>query len=120
MPMLKSLETSSSYPEADAVVGSSVTDTGDLARLIGAHTPYDGRFELRIPGVYAIRRSRTDTNPVHYVQRPAVCIVAQGAKSLLLGNEVYEYDEEHMIVFSVELPLAGQITRASRSEPFLC
>jgi AraC-like DNA-binding protein len=37
----------------------------------------------------------------------------------LWGQEVYEYDASRMIVFSVALPVASQITRASHSEPYL-
>jgi AraC-like DNA-binding protein len=38
----------------------------------------------------------------------------------MLGQEVYEYDPSRMIAFSVDLPLAAQVTRASHSEPYLC
>lgn len=38
---------------------------------------------------------------------------------MMLGQEVYEYDESRMIAFSVDLPVAAQITRASTSKPFL-
>jgi AraC-like DNA-binding protein len=51
--------------------------------------------------------------------QPALCIVAQGAKSVMLGQEVYEYDASRMIAFSVDLPVTAQVTRASYSEPFL-
>jgi hypothetical protein len=44
-----------------------------------------------------------------------LCIVAQGAKSVLLGREVHEYDASRMLVFRV----AGQVTRATPSEPYL-
>jgi AraC-like DNA-binding protein len=87
--------------------------------LIRAYAPYDGRFELRIPGVYAVRLSRVNTEPVHLVQRPAICIIAQGAKRVLLGPEIYEYDASHMMVYSADLPLASQVTRASHGEPYL-
>jgi AraC-like DNA-binding protein len=56
---------------------------------------------------------------VHAVQRPTLCIVAQGAKSVTLGAEVYEYDASRMLVFSVDMPVAAQVTRASRWEPYL-
>ena len=36
-----------------------------------------------------------------------------------MGQEVYEYDSSRMIVFSVALPVAAQITQASHSEPYL-
>jgi AraC-like DNA-binding protein len=55
----------------------------------------------------------------HGVQHSAVCIVAQGAKSVMVGREIYEYDPSRMIVFSVDMPVASQVTRASLSEPFL-
>jgi hypothetical protein len=101
-------------------VGSSEPDVARLATLIKAYAPHDGSFELRIPGVHAIRRSRTYTELVHGVQQPALCIVAQGAKRVMVGREVYEYDASRMIAFSVDLPVAAQVTRASHSEPFLC
>jgi AraC-like DNA-binding protein len=100
-------------------VGSSEPDVGRLASLICAYTPHDGRFDLRIPGVHANRLSRTNTELVHATAQPALCLVAQGAKSVLLGQEVYEYDASRMLVFSVDLPVAGQVTRASQSEPYL-
>ncbi len=118
--MLKALDNPSPLPQVDAVVGLSEPDTRSLARLITAHAPSDGSFELRVPGVYAVRRSRTNTGLAHAMQRPALCIVAQGAKSVLLGQEVYEYDAARMIIFSVDLPVAAQVTQASHAEPFLC
>ena len=105
---------------SDTVVGSSEPDVVRLASLIRAYTPHDGRFELSIPGVHAIRVSRTNPELVHALQQPALCIVAQGAKSVLLGQEVYEYDASRMLVYSVDLPVAAQVTRASPSEPYLC
>lgn len=96
------------------------SDLARLAGLISTYAPHDGSFELHIPGVHAIRRSHVYTEKVHAVARPALCIVAQGAKSVMLGQEVYEYFPSRMITFSVDLPVAGQVTRASRSEPFLC
>jgi len=90
-----------------------------LASLIRAYAPHDGRFELRIPGVYAIRASRTNPELIHALQQPALCIIAQGAKSILLGQEVYEYDASRMLVYSVDLPVAAQITKASPAEPYL-
>jgi AraC-like DNA-binding protein len=92
----------------------------NLASLIKAYAPHDGSFELRIPGVHVIRRSQTYTELVHGVQQSAVCIVAQGEKSVMVGREVYEYNPSRVIVFSVDVPVASQVTRASHSEPFLC
>jgi AraC-like DNA-binding protein len=90
-----------------------------LARLIAACAPHDGSFELCIPGLHASRFSRINTECVYALRLPSLCIVAQGAKTVIVGQEVYEYDSSRMIVFSVALPVAAQITQASHSEPYL-
>ena len=90
-----------------------------LAHLIAAYAPHDGSFELRIPGLHASRFSRINRECVHALRLPSLCIVAQGAKTVIVGHEVYEYDSSSMIVFSVALPVAAQITQASHSEPYL-
>jgi AraC-like DNA-binding protein len=97
----------------------SEEDLIKLTSLIKAHTPYDGRFELRVPGVYAIRASRVNTELVHVVQVPALCIIAQGAKRVMIGQQVFEYDPSRMMVYSVDLPVASQVTRATSAEPYL-
>ncbi|MDQ5851673.1 MAG: AraC family transcriptional regulator [Chloroflexota bacterium] len=116
---MRVIDTSSPPPQADTIEGSSEPDVVRLAQLLRAYTPYDGRFELRIPGVHAIRASRPYTARVHTMQRPALCLVAQGAKSILLGQEAYAYDASRMLVASVDLPVAAQVTRASPAEPYL-
>jgi AraC-like DNA-binding protein len=119
-PILKSADNGSPMPRADAVVSPGEPDLRRLAGLISAHAPHDGRFGLGIPGLHAVRFSRTNTDLMHAVSQPTLCIVAQGAKSVMLGREVYEYDASRMLIFSVDLPVAGQVTRASHSEPYLC
>jgi AraC-like DNA-binding protein len=100
-------------------MGPSERDAAKLARLIAAYAPHDGSFELRIPGLHASRFSRSNTECFHSLRLPSLCIVAQGAKTAIVGQEVYEYDASRMIVFSVTLPVASQITQASHSEPYL-
>lgn len=90
-----------------------------LARLLAAHTPQDGSFETCIPGVHAIRASNTSAELVHGLHRPALCIVAQGAKTVMLGDESYEYDPSRMMIFSLDLPIAAMIRQASVAAPYL-
>lgn len=92
---------------------------GKLGRLISAYAPHDGSFELRIPGVRAIRFSRVNQECVHALSLPSLCIATQGAKTFIVGQDLFEYDATRMIVFSVALPVAAQVTRASQSEPYL-
>ena len=111
-------KTASSW-RADKLAGPNEPDTAKLARCIAAYAPHDGSFELRIPGLHASRFSRINTECFHSIRLPSLCIVAQGAKTVIVGQEVYEYDASRMIVFSVALPVASQITQASHSEPYL-
>jgi AraC-like DNA-binding protein len=104
---------------ADRVAEANEPDTTRLARLIAAYAPHDGSFELRIPGLYASRSSRINKECAHALRLPSLCIIAQGAKTVIVGRGVYEYDASRMIVFSVALPIAAQITQASHSEPYL-
>ncbi len=90
-----------------------------LARLLREHCPHDGRFQLGVPSAYAVRYSRPSGELIHAAQRPVLCVVAQGAKRLILGQEIYTYDPANMLVVSVDLPVAAQVVRASPSEPYL-
>lgn len=90
-----------------------------LARLLLAHAPQDGSFATCIPGVHAIRASHTSAELVHGLHRPALCIVAQGAKTVMLGDESYEYDPSRMMIFSLDLPIAAMIRQASVAAPYL-
>jgi AraC-like DNA-binding protein len=94
-------------------------DTSRLARQIAAYAPHDGSFQLGVPGWHAIRLSRVNEECVHAVRLPSLCIAAQGTKTFIVGQDVFEYDASRMIVFSVALPVAAQVTQASYSEPYL-
>lgn len=104
---------------ARAGAESNESDLEKLGRLIRAYAPHDGSFDLRIPGVYASRLSRVNKECAHVLRLPSLCIIAQGAKTVIVGQEVYEYDASRMIVFSVALPIAAQVTQASFGEPYL-
>lgn len=103
----------------EEVARSSEADIAQLAGRIAAYAPHDGTFELRIPGLHASRYSRTNKECVHALRLPCLSIIAQGAKTVIVGQEVFEYDLSRMLVYSVALPVAAQITQASYSEPYL-
>jgi AraC-like DNA-binding protein len=99
--------------------GGGVPEAARLARLLAAYAPHDGSFDMRIPGLMVSRLSRVEKACVHALRVSSLCIVAQGAKTVIVGDEVYEYDASQMIVFSVALPVAAQVTQATPSEPYL-
>ena len=90
-----------------------------LAALLAANAPCDGSFATCIPGLHAVRASRPSEELVHGLHRPALCIVAQGAKTVMLGEETYDYDPSRMLIFSLDLPIAAMIRQASAAAPYL-
>ena len=106
-------------PRIQNVDGDNPPDRARLAHLLAAYAPHDGSFEMRIPGLMVSRLSRVNKECVHALRVSSLCIVAQGAKAVIVGDEVYGYDASQMIVFSVALPVAAQVTQASPSEPYL-
>jgi AraC-like DNA-binding protein len=94
-------------------------DMARLANCISAYAPHDGVFDLHIPGLCVSRTTRTNSECTHSLRLPCLCLIAQGAKTVIVNQELYEYDPSRMLVFSVALPIAAQVTQASRTEPYL-
>jgi AraC-like DNA-binding protein len=67
----------------------------------------------------SIFRFEAPSEPQGIVQVPSVCIIAQGAKRVLLGEEIYDYDPDHFLITAVGLPVVAQVTSASRQTPYL-
>lgn len=91
----------------------------ELARLIDRHATEDGVHQTQIPRLSLIRASHP-TEPLHVLHEPALCIIAQGRKRVLLGDEVYLYGRDHYLVVSVDLAVSGQVVEAEPEKPYLC
>ncbi len=50
---------------------------------------------------------------------PRICVIAQGAKRVLIGGDKYVYDARHFLITSVDLPTFVQIIKASWEKPCL-
>ncbi|CEJ46585.1 Transcriptional regulator, AraC family [Umezakia ovalisporum] len=94
-------------------------DIPDLARIIARHTPQPGVFGTPVPGVSLIRANMPGM-PMPAVYEPSLCIIAQGAKTVSLGERRLHYDPSHCLVASVDLALIGQVTAATPDHPYLC
>jgi AraC-like DNA-binding protein len=76
-------------------------------------------FETPVPGVSLIRADAPGM-PMPTVYEPSLCIIAQGAKTVSLGERKLHYDPSHCLVASVGLALIGQVTAAAPDDPYLC
>src|SRR5215510_5562178 len=91
----------------------------ELADLIGRNIAADGMQATTIPRLFLMRASQL-TEPLPTVYEPALCIVAQGRKQVVLAEEVYFYGPGQCLVVSVDLPAVGQVIEATPAEPYLC
>jgi AraC-like DNA-binding protein len=71
-----------------------------------------------IPGLSLFRREEP-TEPIAGIYEPSICMVAQGAKRVMLADDTYVYDPHHYLITSVHLPTVVQIIEASPSKPYL-
>lgn len=91
----------------------------ELAVLIDRFSEVEGINETAIPGLKLIRVT-APTEPMHALHEPAICLVAQGRKQTMLGDQIFEYDGSKYLVVSVDVPIVGQVIEASPETPYLC
>jgi AraC-like DNA-binding protein len=91
----------------------------ELAALIAQYATADGMHDTGIPRLSLLRASRT-SEPIHAVYEPALCIVAQGRKQVMMGDSLFAYDRAQFLIVSVDVPVVGQIVEATPETPYLC
>jgi AraC-like DNA-binding protein len=89
----------------------------ELAERIARAVREDGTVET-LEGLH-LARSSSPTELGHGVSTPAFCVIAQGSKEILLGDELYRYDPNHYLITTAALPIAGRVTEASEERPYL-
>ncbi len=89
----------------------------ELVERLARAIPDDGILEV-FPGFFLARSCRP-TEMIHSVFRPAFCIIAQGSKQVMLGDEVFRYDSGHYLISTVDLPIISQVVEASIDQPYL-
>ena len=89
-----------------------------LGKSIARWTGKRDRFNTTIPGL-SLHRREEPSEPVSIMYEPLICVVAQGAKQVLLGDEAYVYDAQHFLITSVDLPTTVQVINASPQKPYL-
>ena len=96
----------------------TTTEQAKLAAAIERQTAADGVYDTAVP---ALRLSRfsAPSDLVALVYEPCLCVVAQGAKEVLLADETYGLDPAQSLLVSVDLPIAARVVEASPGRPYL-
>jgi AraC-like DNA-binding protein len=89
-----------------------------LGKSIARWTDKGDKVMTAVPGLSLYRREEP-TQPTIIMYEPRICVIAQGAKRVLLGDDTYEYDAHHFLMTSVDLPTVVQVIKASREKPYL-
>jgi AraC-like DNA-binding protein len=91
----------------------------ELGALVQRYSSGEGMHPTTIAGVHGIRLSAPQVQ-LPAVYRPCFCVIVQGAKQVLLQDEIYRYAPSQFIAVAVDLPLVGQVLEASADAPYLC
>jgi AraC-like DNA-binding protein len=90
-----------------------------LATSLLQCVPTPGLHATPVPGV-SVSRADSPSQPLASVYEPSICIVLQGRKRAVVGDEIYTYDPFNYLVVSVSLPARSHILQATPEKPYLC
>lgn len=91
---------------------------GRLTFAVERRTGADGAYETAVPALHLSRFSAPSAL-VAFVYEPCLCVVAQGAKEVVLAGEPYRLDSARSLLVSVDLPVAARVVEATPSRPYL-
>lgn len=85
------------------------TETHDAGGAY-AHTP--------TPGLGMVRATEP-SELVRAISRPLICLVLQGAKTVTMGAQTFEFSAGESLLITADVPIVSQIVRASAAHPYL-
>lgn len=97
---------------------SMASATKTLAKQIEKWTQNTNLLETNIPGL-KLTHWISPTPITSHTHQSSICLIAQGEKRVILGEESFIYDANHFLISSVDLPVISNILQASKNKPFL-
>jgi AraC-like DNA-binding protein len=88
----------------------------DLKRLALRHAGTGP--DCIVPGL-RVRATTQPTAPMSGIEEPVFALILQGRKRSTVGGRMYEYGPGDSVIVSLSMPSTGQVTVASRDEPYL-
>jgi AraC-like DNA-binding protein len=90
----------------------------ELAKKIAWFIGDSERKVTEVPGLLLVRRSAPSV-PCSGTYTPSVIVIAQGSKSVDLGQTTFTYNPSRFLLSSIDLPIVSQIVEASEVKPLL-
>ena len=104
-------------PQSEREVRIAQDSREELVERVARAVCEDGVVEA--PGGLRLLRRSSPTPKDHGVSSPAFCMIAQGSKEVLLGDDCYRYDANRYLITAAALPTASRVTEASEERPYL-
>jgi len=90
----------------------------DEARALFDGVPEDQReVTTALPYLSFIRIARP-TELTRGILEPSMCLVLQGRKKVLIGQDVLDYGVGSYVLAAVDMPTSGQVTQATPAQPY--
>jgi AraC-like DNA-binding protein len=105
------------HPQSEREVRMAQAGREELVERVARAVGEDGAVEA--PGGLRLLRRSSPTPKDHGVSSPAFCVIAQGSKEVLLGDDRYRYDADRYLITAAALPTATRVTEASEERPYL-
>lgn len=86
--------------------------------VVNRHISENGSASTAIPGLMLFRAS-SPTELDATVYEPSLCVVIQGAKEIIVGDDAFRYDPSSSLLVSVDLPASSRVVEASSEKPCL-
>lgn len=97
---------------SESIHHSLLTLRDRIARL----TAHSDRLTTPVPGLLLFNRKEV-TPPMAVVYEPSVCLIAQGEKLVIQGDQTFTYHAQSYLLTSVHLPTLAQVTEATPFKP---
>ena len=77
-----------------------------------------GRIDTAIPRV-AISQGEASASALPGVYEPMICLILQGAKCILIGDQALHYDQASYFISTIDVPAMGEVYYSGQQEPYL-
>ncbi|QGQ97650.1 AraC family transcriptional regulator [Paenibacillus psychroresistens] len=102
------------------MISNSETLESVMSRLLDFMSQFSffhGTFQTNIPFLSLLREVKPSVVESGILD-PSICIVIQGNKKLIIGEKSIEYGAGNYISSSIDMPISGQVLKASLEAPY--
>lgn len=104
--------------EASALSAGDDRGVIGLADKIGDLMVGRNRLDTAVQGL-SLHRWEHPTEPTSYMLAPSICLIGQGRKQVVVGEDAFVYDASQFLITSIDLPVVSRIMEASADSPYL-